>query len=300
MDMNEITVLNRINHCKYGFWHLSLEDVLLMIKSGDLIITDSSVGSYTLRLITEAIRQEKDCNTQNIWKEAYCPVVSFNGVWDESGIVEYSHYTALDFDKIYSEQEMIQKMTMLKSIPYVVAIFRTFKPYRFKAIVLHNNTDPNLHSVMYEEIIQQCGADGLDTNCKDLKRRNYLVWDKDVWINPNPIPYDYKPAIHVCRTPIMEHHESSGKQKSPQSIINILNSSWHKRHPEYWKTGNRATSIFRCACTLCEYGVPQDYAEDYFLNGGWIDDDFNENEVIKQVNGGYKYKSNEFGSKFFT
>ena len=29
---------------------------------------------------------------------------------------------------------------------------------------------------------------------------------------------------------------------------------------------------------------------DYFLNGGWVADDFSENEVIKQVNGAYEYK----------
>lgn len=297
--MSKITYFNRLNHCWFGYRHISIEDIFQIIKSGDLMLNDFSIGSYTLRQITEAIRQQTDTGIQDRWKSGYCPAVSFNGIWGGQGIVQYSQYTALDFDKINSEQEMNCKMETLKSTPYIVALFRTFKTNRFKAIALHNNTDLDLHSDMYEMLMKECGADSLDASCKDLSRRSYLAWDENIWVNPNPVPYNYIPSLRQVETRKIDISEMSGKEKSPQSIICILNAYWKRKHPEYWKTGNRATSIFKCACQLCEYGVPQDLSEIYFLEGGWIADDFDENEVVKQVKGAYVYKRNEYGSKFF-
>lgn len=297
--MNEITYFNRLDHCHYGFKNTSIDDVLKIIQSGDLLLNDIRAGNYTLRQITEAIRQQTDCDIQNSWKFKYCPTVSINGVWDGHKIVKYSRYTALDFDKIKSEQEMNWKMGTLRFTPYIVALFRTFKANRFKAIVLHNNTDPALHADMYEDLMKECGADSLDASCKDLSRRTYLAWDENIWINPNPVPYNYIPSLPQLLVSETDTTEVSENGKSPQSIICILNSYWHRKHPEYWETGKRAISIFQCACQLCEYGIPQDMSETYFLEGGWIADDFDENEVIKQVNGAYKYKRNVFGSKIF-
>ena len=301
--MKEISYFERINWCWKGMKHVSLEDTLQMIKKGDLMLNDFSVGQYTLSMITEAIRQKTDSKEQNVWKGMYCPAVSFNGVWDGQKIVNYSPYTALDFDHIASNEDMVAKMDMMKMRPYTVAIFRTFKAHRFKAIVMHDNTDPARHKDMYEQIMKECGADDLDNNFKDLSRRTYLAWDKDICIKTNPVSYNYKPTI--VQMPVIAVQTPkvmlrTGKQKSPRSIICILNKHWHDKHPDYWHVGNRANSIFRCACQMCEYGVPEDMAMEYFMTGGWLADDFSENEVIKQVSGAYKFKSNEYGSKIFS
>lgn len=288
--MNEITYLDRIDWCHFGYHNISLEEIFQIIRTGELVLTDMANDTFTLRQITEAIRQQPDYNLKNAMKSAYCPAITVNGTWDGLRINNYSQYTALDFDNIKSAQDMDFKMATLRFKPYAVALFRTFKPHRFKAIVKHNNNDPAQHKDMYEQIMMDCGADDLDASCKDLSRRTYLVWDKDIWVNPDPVPYDYVPSPQIPVMPVVVRPVSSGKQKSPKSIICILNSSWHKNHPEYWKVGNRAISIFQCACCLCEYGVPGDMMLDYFLNGGWVADDFSENEVIKQVKGAYEYK----------
>lgn len=295
-----LSYFDRIDWCHFGYHNISLEEIFQIIRTGELVLTDMANDTFTLRQITEAIRQQPDYNLKNAMKSAYCPAITVNGTWDGLRINNYSQYTALDFDNIKSPQDMDFKMATLRFKPYVVALFRTFKPHRFKAIVKHNNTDPAQHKDMYEQIMMDCGADDLDASCKDLSRRTYLVWDEGIWVNPDAVPFEYVPSKPSVQQAMPVAHRS-GKRKSPKSIISILNSSWHKNHPEYWKVGNRANSIFQCACQLCEYGVPEDMILDYFIGGGWIADDFSESEVIKQVEGAYDYKTrrNEYDIKEF-
>ena len=259
---------------------------------------DSECGRYELKTITEAIRNQKDPKIQNEWKARFLPVVFFNGLWDGAKISEYSCITALDFDNIHTEQELNDTLTLLKNTPFVLSVFRTFKPMRIKALVMHNNTDPTKHTEMYEQLMKLFGINLLDTGCKDLSRKNYLPWDEDIWINPNCSKYHFVANTTKVRAQASQIYKGS-KSKSPQSIINILNSAWRKNHPEYWIEGNRAQSIFKCACQFCEYGVPHDMAEDYFLSGGWIADDFTADEVIKHVRGAYGCNRNNLGSKDF-
>lgn len=293
----KISIAKKLDYTKYGLEEKSIYEVLEFIQRGDMPLFDSECGRYELKTITEAIRNQKDPKIQNEWKARFLPVVFFNGLWDGAKISEYSCITALDFDNIHTEQELNDTLTLLKNTPFVLSVFRTFKPMRIKALVMHNNTDPYKHTEMYERLIKMFGINLLDTGCKDLSRKTYLPWDEDIWINHNCSKYQF-----VSNTPsvTMQAKTYTGtKSKSSQSIINILNSSWRKNHPEYWIEGNRAQSIFKCACQFCEYGVPQDMAEDYFLSGGWIADDFTADEVIKHVRGAYGCNRNNLGSKVF-
>ena len=294
----KISIAKKLDYTKYGLEEKSIYEVLEFIQRGDMPLFDSECGRYELKTITEAIRNQKDPKIQNEWKARFLPVVFFNGLWDGAKISEYSCITALDFDNIHTEQELNDTLTLLKNTPFVLSVFRTFKPMRIKALVMHNNTDPTKHTEMYEQLMKLFGINLLDTGCKDLSRKNYLPWDEDIWINPNCSKYHFVANTTKVRAQASQIYKGS-KSKSPQSIINILNSAWRKNHPEYWIEGNRAQSIFKCACQFCEYGVPQDMAEDYFLLGGWIADDFTADEVIKHVRGAYGCNRNNLGSKVF-
>lgn len=294
----KISIAKKLDYTKYGLEEKSIYEVLEIIQRGDMQLFDSECGRYELKTITEAIRNQKDPKIQNEWKARFLPVVFFNGLWDGAKISEYSCITALDFDNIHTEQELNDTLTSLKNTPFVLSVFRTFKPMRIKALVMHNNTDPTKHTEMYEQLMKLFGINLLDTGCKDLSRKNYLPWDEDIWINPNCSKYHFVANTTKVRAQASQIYKGA-KSKSPQSIINILNSAWRKNHPEYWIEGNRAQSIFKCACQFYEYGVPQDMAEDYFLSGGWIADDFTADEVIKHVRGAYGCNRNNFGSKVF-
>lgn len=294
---NRITLADRLVYTKYGLIEKSLDEVIEIIRNGELQLYDPDCGKYTLKDITTAIRNEPDSQKQNYWKERFLPVVFFNGIWDGGKITEYSNVTAIDFDYIATDEELSITLAYLKSCPFVMAIFRTFKQSRIKALVMHDNTNPASHKDMYRQLINLFGISIIDTSCQDLSRKTYLPWDEDMWVNPNCKPYHFIPSVITPNHPFPV--KGNGKTKSPQSIINILNSSWRKDHPEYWIEGHRANSIFKCACQFCEYGVPQDMAEDYFLNGGWIANDFTADEVIKHVRGAYGCNKNNFGCKDF-
>lgn len=298
MITNNISIAKKLKYTKYGLEEKSIYDVLEIIVRGDMQLYDSECGHYDLKTITEAIRNQSDPEIQNEWKARFLPVAFLNGIWDGAKISAYSCVTALDFDHIQTKEELNNVIALLKSAPFVLAIFRTFKPMRIKALIMHNNTDPAKHTEMYEQITKLFGISLLDTGCKDLSRKTYLPWDEDIWVNPNCSKFQFAPNVTPIAAQAKRTYQGT-KYKSPQSIINILNSSWRKNHPEYWKEGNRAQSIFKCACEFCVYGVPQDMAEDYFLNKGWIASDFTADEVIKHVGGAYGCNKNNFGSKDF-
>lgn len=298
MITNNISIAKKLKYTKYGLEEKSIYDVLEIIVRGDMQLYDSECGHYDLKTITEAIRNQSDPEIQNEWKARFLPVAFLNGIWDGAKISAYSCVTALDFDHIQTKEELNNVIALLKSAPFVLAIFRTFKPMRIKALIMHNNTDPTKHTEMYEQITKLFGISLLDTGCKDLSRKTYLPWDEDIWVNPNCSKFQFAPNVTPIAAQAKRTYQGT-KSKSPQSIINILNSSWRKNHPEYWKEGQRAQSIFKCACQFCEYGVPQDMAEYYFLNGGWIASDFTADEVIKHVRGAYGCNKNNFGSKDF-
>lgn len=290
-----ITLAQRLNWTKFNLVQKDLTEILNIIKDGSYVLHDRQLGDYTLKDITEAIRNEADENKQNLWKVGYLPVVTFNGIWNGSRISNYSNVTALDFDHVHTQVESELIMNSLMNSACVVAVFRTFKRHRLKAIILHDNTDPLRHKDMYEKVMVHFGVNNLDESCKDLSRKNYLPWDEDLWVNPSPVPFHYVPTVQntVISSSVIP---LTKKAKSPHSIINIFNSSWGKNHPEYWQRGQRASSIFKCACQLCEYGVPQDMAEEYFIKK-WLDYDMEESEIIGHVNGAYG--SAKFDSKIF-
>lgn len=67
-------------------------------------------------------------------------------------------------------------------------------------------------------------------------------------MNPNPVTFHYIPTVRAQGKVIQPHAE---RKVSDKSIINIINSLWKKNNPEYWKEGNRAESIFKLACLMC-------------------------------------------------
>lgn len=139
----------RLQYTKFGLITKTVHDVIEIIRTGDMQIDEPGIGSYSLRKITEAIRNETDPGKQNFLKGRFLPVAFFNGIWDGAKICEYSSITALDFDHIETDAQLTQVLAKLKSTPFVIAVFRTFKPRRIKALILHDNTDPTKHNEMY-------------------------------------------------------------------------------------------------------------------------------------------------------
>lgn len=307
--MTNVTLTQRINYTKFNLGYGTVDDVMKIIREGNILMNDYEIGQYSLKWAVEFIRSLNTHAEQQQWKERLLPAVAYNGVFSEvekHHIMQYSNVTAMDFDRIKSYGEMEHLRNRLIKTPCVCCVFVTPSGKGLKALVLHDNTDPAMHENLYEQLLQKFNVASKDKSCKDLARRNYLSYDPNIWTNPNPVPYHYvlstKTTIQVqqvMQTRPKNHYAQTGKTISDRSIINMMNSSWKKNHPEYWQEGNRACSIFKLACWFCKWGVDEDLALEYFI-GGWESDTMTEDEISGHVTNAYKTEKDNFGTVDFT
>ena len=285
------TLLQRINYTKYGLQYIDFNEVVEVIRNGDLVLYDSEYGKYTLRQAIEHIRTVPEEDRQ-YWKSRLLPAVAYNARFLEvnsKGLDDYSCITAMDFDHIATRDEMIHLRNRLIITPCVVCVFVTPSGEGLKALVLHDNENPDLHRDLYEQLLKKFDVASKDESCKDIARRNYLSYDPDIWVNRSPVAFHYIPTIKP-QNYSKQYSGNSVKSVSDESIIRIMDSVWKKKHPEYWLEGQRANSIFKLACLMCKWGVDEDFAIEYFVDG-WEDRTMSEDEIVRNA---YKAESDNF------
>ena len=298
--MKQVTLTQRINYTKFNLGYATVEDVVKIIRDGNILMNDYEYGQYTLRQAVGYIRSLATKAERQLWKERLLPTVAYNGLFSEverNHLVQYSDVTAMDFDDITSHDEMCHLWRRLVITSCVCCVFVTPGGKGLKALVLHDNTDPAKHGDLYDQLLRKFNVASKDTSCKDLARRNYLSYDPNIWKNPNPVPYHYVPTVKTVVN--VQNNFPLGKNLSDKSIINIMDSVWKKNNPEYWQEGHRAVSIFKLACQLCKWGVNEDLATDYFVNG-WESETMKEDEIVGHVRSAYKAEKNNFGKEDFT
>ena len=292
-----ITLAHRINHTRYNLSYPTLSRVTGMIRDGNIVLWDSQYGKYTLAQAIEHIRKQPE-NEMQYWKARLLPAVAYNGTFseiDNTHLISYSNVTAMDFDHIGTQAEMTGLRNWLIRTPCVLCIFVTPGGRGVKALILHDNTDPDRHRDLYTQLLDKFNVAGKDSACKDMARRNYLSYDPDIWMNPNPVTFHYIPTVRAQGKVIQPHAE---RKVSDKSIINIINSLWKKNNPEYWKEGNRAESIFKLACLMCKWGVDESLAIGYFTEG-WKSPTMSEEEILGHVRNAYRAEKNNFGTLEF-
>ena len=292
-----ITLAHRINHTRYNLSYPTLSRVTGMIRDGNMVLCDSQYGKYTLAQAIEHIRKQPE-NEMQYWKARLLPAVAYNGTFseiDSTHLISYSNVTAMDFDHIGTQDEMTGLRNWLIRTPCVLCVFVTPGGRGLKALILHDNTDPDRHRDLYTQLLDKFNVAGKDSACKDMARRNYLSYDPDIWMNPNPVTFHYIPTVRAQGKVIQPHAE---RKVSDKSIINIINSLWKKNNPEYWKVGNRAESIFKLACLMCKWGVDESLVIGYFIEG-WKSPTMSEEEILGHVRNAYRAEKNNFGTLEF-
>lgn len=293
------TLLQRINYTKYNLQYIDFNEVVEVIRNGDLVLFDSEYGKYTLKEAIEHIRTVPE-EYRQYWKSRLLPASAYNARFSEvnsKGVDEYSCITAMDFDHIATKDEMMHLRNRLIITPCVVCVFVTPSGEGLKALVLHDNDNPDLHRDLYEQLLQKFDVASKDEGCKDIARRNYLSYDPDIWTNRSPVAFHYTPTIRPQNNS-KQYSGDNVKKISDESIICIMNSVWRKNHPEYWQEGYRANSIFKLACQMCQWGVDEDYAIEYFIDG-WKSQTMSEAEIVNHVRSAYKAEADNFGTVEF-
>ena len=291
MSNLKITLFGRINWTTYGLKTITVEEAMSIVRTGAYRLYDSkhSGSTYTLREITELMQYHYDGDNLQALKEYYLPGVSFNGVYN-NGIVEYSNVTALDFDHIPSQEEFTDLYLRLRVTPCVGWIYRTPSGKGLKALVLHDNDNPLLHTNMYQQLMHMFQTPYIKTDpkCKDLSRRNYLCYDPKVWGNPAPIPYHFSydarfdinyPTSCVRNTKSNAYTVQRAKPNitfggpSDASIMNMLKSRCKRFHPDYLKEGARRDGVYWFGAQMAKAGV------DYALGLKFVNELYKSNEI---------------------
>lgn len=286
---------------------VEIDDVLECIRTGQFY-------KQNLRGITQQIQAEPNHDEQNKMKYSNLPVASFNGTFSyrsDSDITGYSSFTAMDFDGFTSEEELQKIGRRLVKTPCVYAVFRTPGGRGLKAIVMHDNDNPDYHTELYGQLLAKFQITNADPSVCDLSRGNYLCYDPNLWKNELCIPYHFvhdpaytpKPRAIQRRWTGMDIIELQAilrqkrvmSSKSDQSVINILNSHWQK-NPNRWKVGNRANSVFQSASELCNFGVDIGNALEY-LSQAYLPTGLPQNEINYQAIRGYMCNVMNYGTK---
>ena len=298
----KITTIPRIYKPK-DVCEVELKDVLMGIKTGCLYGQD-------LKDITKQINAVVDHKHQGELKYWNLPVALFNGTFsykNNDSLINYSSFTALDFDQFESEEKLNETSYWLTQTPCVYAVFRTPSGKGLKAIVYHDNTNPSHHAELYSQLLQKFGISETDPSVCDLARGNYLCYDPNLWINDKVTPYHFlhdsnytKPTVTAQRTSTT--HIDIGdlrrltcpiSKKSDESIINILNAKWRKNQ-ELWQEGNRANSVFSLASQLCNCGVNIDKALAYLIKS-YKEVGLREEEISYNCIRGYQNNYQSYG-----
>lgn len=297
-----ISLFNRITDVKKPI-PSSVDYVLDLIKTG---------GAYDLKKKVGKIRTTTDKDEMTRLKGAL-PAAAWNGTFEHrsrKGCVIYSSFTALDFDHVKPEQEPKLK-ERLQSFACVYAYFRTPSGHGYKAIVLHDNCRKENHTDLYGQLLEYFKVPEQDTSTSDLGRGNYLSYDPDLWLNPNPVPYHYEPSKdqRVLKENRPTQTVVEGDDKKPilikdetaigtfllklskmimtdETIMNFLDHIWNLSTTDRGRN-NTALSY---AGVLCKAGVDKDKAAPFITR---LLPTLPEAEIKRAMK--YAYEHNIFG-----
>ncbi len=248
-------------------------------------------------------RNEGNPERQNELKQSL-PISMASGVFSKKGkgfIQFYSKFIIIDIDyKIPQDQTRRDRdWKKLERIPYVRLMYRSPRG-GIKVLVVHDNEDIYQHEQLYEQIGNSLGVVGVDMKCNDLARGNFISYDPDLYSNPQPTVFQYKPVSKPVRftpKPNQKVHSitrktfldkrifKAPKQQSPKTAIAAV-QKLSKEHFPVCK-GYRNSHVFKFAVKLYERNVPQDEAEMYLVLK-YAESDFTGEEIEQIVNSAYK------------
>lgn len=297
-----ITLFPRITDVKNPQFY-DIDYILNVIRDGK----DFNIANRINAVRKATTKEERDAAKFKL------PAIAWNGRFkyrDKSGCELYSSFTALDFDHIDSE-EIDGFKRFIQTFPCVYAYFKSPGGDGMKVIVVHDNKRKENHVDLYAQLLAIFKYDASDTSTSDLGRGNYLSYDPDLWINPNPEPFHYIPSqtpvkdVPIATQTIVEGEGGnaifetdddytssflnylSKNILTDDSIINMLNKKWTQATIDRGRN-NTALSY---AGVLCKVGVEKNKAQQFIQS---LLSDLPPYEITRTIK--YAYDHNIFGS----
>ena len=293
---------------------MTIDRFLEMVRTGSYKIRKSGKETSLKDAISE-IRGIDDGELQDSMKKDLLPVVCVNGCFkyrSDNWIEKYSSFTALDYDGFDDRESMTEAKEKLKSYPFVYSVFETPSGKGLKAIVLHDSVNPENHWNLYLQLMEICRLPQIDDGVMDLSRCQYLSYDPDIWVNPEPVAFHFefdntlaKPetqsekyvAVQDDCDARLDDYTSNFLERlgrmvlTDDAVMERLDKHWKKERPEYFEKGNRHNSMLVIAGTFCKAGIRKDKALEY-LEEAYCEMPGKEIEGVVD----YSYSHNTFGS----
>lgn len=293
---------------------MTIDRFLEMVRTGSYKIRKSGKETSLKDVISE-ISGIDDEDLQDSMKKNLLPVVCVNGCFkyrSDNWMEKYSSFTALDYDGFDDRESMTEAKEKLKSYPFVYSVFETPSGKGLKAIVLHDSVNPENHWNLYLQLMEICRLPQIDDGVMDLSRCQYLSYDPDIWVNPEPVAFHFefdstlvKPetkndkfvAVQDDCDARLDDYTSNFLERlgrmvlTDDAVMERLDKHWKKERPEYFEKGNRHNSMLVIAGTLCKAGIRKDKALEY-LEDAYCEMPGKEIEGVVD----YSYSHNTFGS----
>lgn len=293
---------------------MTIDRFLEIVRTGGYKIRKSG-KERNLKDAISGIRGIDDGDLQDGMKKDLLPVVCVNGCFkyrSDNWLEKYSSFTALDYDGFKDSESMNAAKEKLKSYPFVYSVFETPSGKGLKAIVLHDSVNPENHWNLYLQLMEICRLPQIDDGVMDLSRCQYLSYDPDIWVNPEPVAFHFKfdntlvkpetkndkfVAVQDDGDARLDDYTSNFLERlgkmvlTDDAVMERLDKHWKKERPEYFEKGNRHNSMLVIAGTLCKAGIRKDKAQEY------LEDTYCEMPG-KEIEGvvDYSYSHNTFGS----
>ena len=293
----------------------------------------NNIKSGTYKNLISNVRSQSSIEDYKKAKQNL-PMFTASGIFshrndDLNNLIQYSNIIILDFDHFpdYPEAEIFKNKLISYATPYhIFAVWISPSGMGVKAVMVHDNTDPQQHLRMFYQIKRDLfpNTPQFDMKCGNISRTCFVSDDPDLFINqdPNLQPYNYVPDYSIVLTPpsnrsgtkfikgstqkpfvhsadqiaihknfcFVERLGLSLRREADLSLMDYLTKKWNAQFSDCYADGNRHKSILARAKTFCEVGILVDNAINHFINT-FGRHGISEQDIRDMVN--YCYNTNE-------
>jgi hypothetical protein len=250
------------------------------------------IGNKDLIEKISIIRNEKDKDKRNDAKKKLLAIM-FNGVFTErnnKSLKEHSGMCIIDFDDYPSEEEKQKHWDKLVADKYTLMCFTSPSGNGIKLLIRIPKCDMHDHVrrfKAYKKYIDSPYFD--DANC-NVSRVCYESYDPNIYLNQKcdefkeiekESGFSKLEKVPVC--PVLDEIKI---------IEKIMSFNWSTSFMD----GERNVHIFKLASKFCEYGIPQESAEQYIIQNVVNDYDFDKEALVAIKSA---YKTRDFGVYYF-
>lgn len=276
------------------------------------ILSEIKAPQPTLRKTVSAIRGERDKDRRQALKKrlpAVCLSAVFraNSTRNRQSVERLTGLMQIDIDHA---QDIEAAKDALKSLPYVLAVFRSPSGDGVKGVawVAHTRTDahliPVLHAAAFEQIssdVKRLGYEN-DPSIKDTARACFLSHDPELWINDKPEPLAVKTQRQNLKKPKVSERtrEQISAAALPSSAIVNAETLILERFKRGGKISDgRRNALYRVglACRDAGLSLPGAIRIGEQVNAEICLPPKQSGEVAQQIRNAYQYAQMPFGNR---